>query len=247
MVPGLKTVGYRVIRSNWLLHNATSSPTLTLIADAPAIPFRLKITLSGPDCAGTVSVNSEAIDFIQAGAKLSSGLLTSLPTITTSGLNCIVKVECIDVGGAPIVSDIISLITCRFSNVQKSYRDATGIWTQSDGQLLTTDSACNVGGLLQIENKDYYIKQMESYAKLSGREFLRRLFLEGGGPSPVGRVIGTSEACDMLKSTYDTDADGIVDKAEGIPAFAVVPSDLSAFSDGDMFVVGKKVYRVREE
>lgn len=116
----------------------------------------------------------------------------------------------------------------------------------SDAQALTTDANCNVGGVLQVGNKDYHIRQMVSYSKLSGREFLRRLYLEGGSPSPVERAIAVVEDSDMLKSVYDTDNDGVVDKAEGILVLDEVPSDLSGYADGDMFKVGSRLYIVNK-
>ncbi|MHB8123500.1 MAG: hypothetical protein ACYDG4_15255 [Desulfuromonadaceae bacterium] len=67
--------------------------------------------------------------------------------------------------------------------------------------------------------------------------------------SPQGRNVFVGTVMDppvsgMLASIYDSDANGIVDKAEGIPVLLEVPSDLSGYSDGDMFKVGTRTYVV---
>ena len=48
----------------------------------------------------------------------------------------------------------------------------------------------------------------------------------------------------MRRDAYDADDNGVVDKASGIPVLTVVPTDLSAFADGDMFKVGTRTYIV---
>ena len=51
----------------------------------------------------------------------------------------------------------------------------------------------------------------------------------------------------MRRDHYDTNDDGVVDKSSGIPVFDEIPTDLSSFSDGDMFKVGQKTYIVDGE
>jgi hypothetical protein len=48
----------------------------------------------------------------------------------------------------------------------------------------------------------------------------------------------------MRQDHYDENADGTIDKAGGIPVLSEVPTDLSAYADGDMFKVGTKLYVV---
>ena len=105
-------------------------------------------------------------------------LLSALPVISaSSGLDCNILIEALNSGGVNLLKETLTAITCRFMQVQKSYRDALGSWTTSQAQALTADASCNVGGVLRIDTIDYQIMQMESYSKLSGREFLRRVYL----------------------------------------------------------------------
>ena len=48
----------------------------------------------------------------------------------------------------------------------------------------------------------------------------------------------------MRRDCYDTDDDGVVDKASGIPVLDEIPTDLSEYNDGDMFKVGTRTYIV---
>ena len=48
----------------------------------------------------------------------------------------------------------------------------------------------------------------------------------------------------MRRDCYDTDNDGVVDKADGIPVLNEIPSDLSGYEDGNMFKVGTRLYVV---
>ena len=177
IVPGLKSTAYRVAKSNWNLFNGQSAATLVLTGTKPTVPFKLKITLSGTDYAGTVTVNAEVITFTQASTKITVAILTALPTITTNGLNCTVKVECVDSAGAMITSEIKTAFLCRWMDSTQMYQNATGEWSQSLAQVLTTDSLCVVGGEIEYLSLRYVIKKVIAFSKLSGREFLRRLYL----------------------------------------------------------------------
>jgi hypothetical protein len=48
----------------------------------------------------------------------------------------------------------------------------------------------------------------------------------------------------MRREAYDSNDNGVVDKASGIPVLSQIPSDLSSYSDGDMFKVGTRLYIV---
>lgn len=50
----------------------------------------------------------------------------------------------------------------------------------------------------------------------------------------------------MRQDAYDANADGATDKANGILVLAEIPTDLSAFADGDMFKVGSRIYVVNK-
>ncbi|MCK9571283.1 hypothetical protein M0R72_20205 [Candidatus Pacearchaeota archaeon] len=179
-MPGLKSTAYRVTKTNWTLFNGASAATLILTGTKPTVLFRLKITLSGTDCAGTVTVNSEVITFTQSATKTTTTNLTALPTITTANLSCTVKVECIDMGGAPIVSETKTAFLCRWMDTTRSYIDSTGTWTQSLAEVLTADTLCVVGSEIEYLSVRYTIAKVTAFSKLSGREFLRRLYMNRG-------------------------------------------------------------------
>jgi len=183
IVPGLKTACNRVDKSNWQLFTGLSIASLVLNGDGlPSVSCKCAVTVSAitghADLTGTVTIGSEVLTFTSATRKTTTVLLSALPAITTSGLDCQLLIEALSSGGANIQKETLTAITCRFMNVQKSYRDALGNWTTSQAQALTADASSNVGGILRIGSTDYTIMQMESYSKLSGREFLRRLYLQ---------------------------------------------------------------------
>ena len=64
----LNQTGYRVLRSVKKLYDDDSASTLTLTGAAPAVNYRLRLTLSGDDCSGAVTINgTETLTFTVAG------------------------------------------------------------------------------------------------------------------------------------------------------------------------------------
>jgi len=245
--------GYRVNKGTWELYNDTSAATLTLTGTLPTVPFRCKVTISSvtghADVTGHVFINAADLNFLAAGTKTSTILLTALPTVPITGLDCNILIEAIDSGGAPISQDTQTEIDCRFQDTQKSFQNAQGEWSTSAAIAYTNDSSCIIGKLFSYGGYDYQIAQVSAHGDRNGAEVFRKLWLTGKTLAPSGRSVvvdstEVTEVINMIKAIYDTDNDGIVDKSEGIPVLAEVPSDLSSYSDGDMFKVGTRTYIV---
>ena len=245
----LNQAGYRVTRAPWQLYNALVRATLTLTGLLPAVPFRCSVrpyAVAGhSDCAGSVVVGSETLTFTAAARKTTAIALSALPVVTTSGLDCNLEILAVDVAGQVLLIETQTALDCRFRNSQKRFQDEKGDWVLSQATAITDDPACEIGTIFSYGGYDYQISQMSAAADIGGDEVFRKLYLTAKTLAPTGRA--TTEESDMLTSVYDTDNDGVVDGAKGLQVFQEVPTNLDSFEDGAMFVVGKKIYRVRSE
>ena len=247
--------GYRVTRGNHELYDGITAATLTLTGSPPSVNFRVAVTLSSvtghADCTGSVVVGSETLTFAAAGKKTTTTALTALPTITTSGIDCNILVEAITTGGAHIVEETAIALKTRFENTQKSYLNSQGVWSKSQAIAYVMDSSCDLGTKFSQGGYDYTIDQVSAYPDLRGNEVYRKLYLGGKAVAPAGRAISLSVAAAsvspmMIMATYDADADGVVDLAEGIRVLSAVPTDLTGYADGELIKVGDTVYVVHE-
>ncbi len=183
MVPGLKHSCYKVTRSPWQLFQGNASATLTLTGSAPTVPFRIEasvLSISGhTDCAGKVLDGGVALapDFAASGQKRTGvNSHTTLPVVTTQGLDCQVTINAIDQQGAPIYQESVSAaIRCRWLAKQKSFQDSEGLWQISAAEVLTQDTSLNANDTVRYGGADYVVGMVDPKAKLSGVEFLRRL------------------------------------------------------------------------
>ena len=244
--------GHRVTEANHVLYSGLSTALISLSGSLPDVDFRCAVTVSAitghVDCAGSVAVGSDpALSFSVTGQrKTTPTSLSALPAVTSSGLDCWVLIEAISAGGGiPLQQETQVAIDCRFWEAQKNFQDSTGNWTLSQAYAFSDDTSLQIGKIFSYGGYDYDIKQMNAFKR--GTDELREIWLADKTPAPVGRVTVVSELGDMLKTTYDTDADGVVDKAEGIPVLAELPADLSTYSVGDQFMVGNKKYTITDE
>lgn len=224
--------GYRVNKGTWTLYNAASAATLTLTGALPTVSFRCSVRLytatGKTDVAGTVVVGSETLTFTVAGKKTTSNLLTALPVVTTANLTCMIEILAIDSGGAPISLDTQTAIDCRFQDTQKAFQTALGEWSTSAAIAYTNDASCIIGKLFSYGGYDYQIAQVSAHGDLNGDEVFRKLWLTGKTLAPSGRsvVVDTEDittVVNMIKAIYDTDDDGIVDKAEAVRDLDTLP------------------------
>ncbi len=246
----LNQEGYRVQKANWELYNDTSAATLTLTGNAPTVSYRLRIATSSvtghTDCVGTLTINgTETLTFTQASTKISTTYLTAdtLPVVTTSGLDCNILIEVLSAGGAILQEETAKEIDCRFQDTQKSFRDASGNWSQSQAIAYVSESECIIGTIFSCGGYDYNIAQVSIMAGLDGSEEGRKLWLTGKTESP-DRAISVEEGSELLtrymtKAVYDTDGDGIADKAEAIRALDDLPE---APTQGEIVEKDGKLY-----
>lgn len=131
--------------------------------------------------------------------------------------------------------------TCRFVRATKLIKKPTGEEITSNA-FIRTAAAVNADDIIIVGDFMYNIATISDVAGVGGGIIEREIRLSGEMPTS-----GTTEETDMLKSVYDTDNDGIVDKAEGIPVLLALPVDLSGFAVGDQFMVGNKKYTITDE
>lgn len=183
MVPGLKHTCSLVEKSPWTLYDAVGSGSLTLSGAWPTgFTGRVAITVTSgeghTDCSGRITVGSEYKDFSASGQRLPyTTYLSALPAIVASGLDCHILVEVLTTSGQPYYAETLTAITCRWTATQKSFRNNMGEWETSDAEVLTTSTLPNATDVLRYGGQDYMIRQVNPYSKLSGREFLRKLYV----------------------------------------------------------------------
>ena len=183
IVPGLKTACFRVDRANWKLFTGLSIASLVLNGDGlPAVPFKCAVTASAitghADLTGTVTIGSEVLTFTSATRKTTTILLSALPAISTSGLDCQLVIEVLSSGGANIQKETLTAITCLWVPEQKRFQDALGAWTLSNAIALTK-TACNVDDIIRYAGSDYTIKQVTGGNRVMGVTAPYKLWLVG--------------------------------------------------------------------
>jgi hypothetical protein len=161
----------KVVLSNHTLFDGTTSASITLTGNKPSVTFKCSITLSPvtghTDCVGDVYINSEKISFLQATTKTTTTNLTALPTITTSNLDCHIKITCIDTGNAPIQDENLTSIAIRLEKYDSGYYDSTGLWKKTDTQILS-QTLLSIGDKVRYGTTDYTIRKVEDNPDLGG-------------------------------------------------------------------------------
>lgn len=167
----LNQSAYRVVKGNHKLYDDTTAATLNLTGSLPSVPFRVAVTLSSvaghTDVAGTVTVGSETLTFTTATRKTTTTLLSALPTITTSGLNCNILVEAITSAGAPILAETLTAIAVRLAAKTSGFYNSAGVWTKTD-YLIHCKTAMDVGDVVRYGSTDYVIMARKEAVDLDG-------------------------------------------------------------------------------
>lgn len=136
------------------------------VATHPSVAFRCKVTLASvtghTDVAGSVVVGSETLTFAAAGTKTTTAVLSALPVITTSGLDCNILVEAITTGGAPIQAETATATKIQFENTASGYFNAQGQWTVYSGSYAMCRDAAAVGDKLRYSGSDLPIKKVDT-------------------------------------------------------------------------------------
>lgn len=171
---------YKVTDAVHVLYDAASASTLTLTGTAPSVSFRCQVrlyTASGKtDCIGSVVIGAETLTFTQASKKVTSTALTSLPTITTANLNCMIEIIAIDSAGNPVEDETVTAVQIRFEPTTKSFQNSDGEWQTSSAYAMIVDPTANVDCIIRYLGVDYETAQVEAFPWLDGTELYRILY-----------------------------------------------------------------------
>lgn len=165
MVPGLKHTCYKVAKASYVLYSGLAAASLVLTKAWPAsFTGRVAVTVTSAtghaDCAGSVTVGSEAKSFSASGQRLTyTTFLSALPAISTSGLDCNVLVEVITTSGQPYYEETLTAVKCFWSASQKSFKDTMGNFVMSDAVVLT-QVAINATDTLRYDGINYMVKSV---------------------------------------------------------------------------------------
>lgn len=179
----------RITKTVATLFSGTSAATLTLTGTWPTGGARLSIVTSSvtghTDCAGRVTVNgTENIDFLAAGKKTTTAALTSLPTITTSGLDCNLVITVITSGGAPVYTEAETDLYCKIEIKSKSVPSPTGGWTSIQATTLQARGTFAVNDVIKFDidnpfdptdGAEYSISSVKPKVAYMGKESIKIL------------------------------------------------------------------------
>jgi len=183
----LPHVAYKEVPGSATCYEGDALPSpLTPLAGSPAQNFYLKVTTSGSDCTGTVTITgerssggsgSEDISFTFCRFKLSTyeyAASTPLTSITTSDLSDThLKIEFVDVGGNPITGAATwSEFSCRWDDVKVSYFNDLGNWTLSDAQMICKE-AIGLTDTVKYDGNEHTPVKILPRSSLEGDELFR--------------------------------------------------------------------------
>jgi hypothetical protein len=148
-----------------------SSP-LALVGTAPTEQFKFRITVASvtnhADCSGSITVGTETLTFSISGQKkVTSVLNSSWPSVTYSGLDCSILIECLDSGGAEIKEETLVAIDTRIERYDSGFYDSSGHWTKTDTMILSNTSM-NIGDTVRKSSSNYTIRKAEDNPDLGG-------------------------------------------------------------------------------
>ena len=191
MVPGLKSVVYKVSYTPWTLFASAALSTLSPLSAAPTVDFKVKVTLAGGTSnSGTVTINgsldgvskTETLTFTAAGIKQCTLTLDTVTSITTTGLadeavKPTVTVTCYDTSGAAINHETLTSIKAGWRVKRNTQNTGGANFTTDNSFVLTTDTTVQNGTVLRYNGKDYQVQEFETITKPSGRIFLLKLYM----------------------------------------------------------------------
>lgn len=158
---------YIVGLANWRLFNGV--PPVIPTGAVPAEPFRVAITVSAvtghTTVAGAVSVNGELLTFTRATRLTTTGHLTTLPSITVTGLDCNILVECISVNGAPLKQETLTPIEIICFPKTSIRRDPHGSGSQETNYNVYTEGLLQIGDQIRYPADPHQGTQIDIYVK----------------------------------------------------------------------------------
>ena len=171
----------KVVKSNLVLFSGLVAASLVLTGSLPAVPFRIAVTLASTtghtDCAGSVVVGSETLTFTTATRKTTTTILSALPVITCSGLDCNILVDAINSGGAPIFLETTTDIKIRMKSKMKSIPSPQGGWEsiRESYAISWARDAVAVGDIIRYGGEDYIVQDIEKLRGFASSELIRKL------------------------------------------------------------------------
>lgn len=163
LVPG----AYQVTTAPKKLYDAVpASSPITLIGSAPSTAFRCKAKVTSvtghTDCAGTLLIGTETLTFSASSTtKQTTANLSALPVVAYANLDCKITIECIDSGGAPIMSETLTAILTLIEPHQSGIMSPQGVWTSINDTQIFSNIELAIGDIVRKGSKDYHIKSMD--------------------------------------------------------------------------------------
>jgi len=171
---------YLVTKAAVSLFDGTLTASPVIGTWPSGITGRCKVTISSvaghTDCAGSITIGSETMTFIQAGTKQTTISLTAKPIVTSSGLDCHCHITVIDAGGSDVTAETLTALKIRFEPTSKMYMNASGTWTQSQAYAMVVNSTIKINDIIRYNSTDYPVKQIEAFNWLDGTELYRILY-----------------------------------------------------------------------
>lgn len=175
----LPHIAYRIDKIQTELYDGASAATLTLTGTAPTVSYRLKISLSGVDTTGDVTINgTETLNFSGTNPQLTKTTLdaNTLPAVTTTNLSCSILIQCIDKTGSPIYTEVETPIKIRYEIETRMVNVNNVYLPQRVSYAVTKDTVAKEGSVIRYNNNDFIVKNDEELPLLNGRELYRILY-----------------------------------------------------------------------
>ena len=158
-----------------LYDGVPSASPLTISATPPTINYRCQVTAPAAtghaDCAGSVTIAGEAMPFTFSGQKkvyTTTISANTKPTVTYSGLDCNLLIECIDGGGAPIEVETLTSIYVQLEPHQTAIPQDNGTWSRVTDTSINTESEVFVNDIIRVNSTDYRLKKVDPIYDLGG-------------------------------------------------------------------------------
>ena len=158
-----------------LYDGVPASSPLTISATPPTVAYRFRATVTSvtghTDCAGTLFIGSDSLSFSASGQtkQCTTQMAANIkPTVSYSGLDCNILIECLDVGGQPIYTETLTPINVRLDPHQTAIQQENGTWIRLTDTAIITETALVVGNTIRINNTNYNIKHVDPVYDLGG-------------------------------------------------------------------------------
>ena len=158
---------YILTYANHVLYDGipTVSP-IVLAGTAPTTVFKCVVTISSvpdhTDCTGRITIGSENLDFLAAGTKRSTVDLSVLPIVSYLNLNCRVRIEAVNSGGAPIIDETATATKIQHESTTSGFYNAQGQWTVYSGSYAMCKDPATTADKLRYNGVDLPITKVDT-------------------------------------------------------------------------------------